>query len=102
MSDPLVALIKAIREAHGMTQLQVSMEMHIAEDTYRHIEKGRRPLPDFRNGALKAWIRSFLDAVNATPKERQYTKEFVSRLIIYDVSHMFDDDPPDRGPANPP
>jgi transcriptional regulator with XRE-family HTH domain len=102
MSDPVLALMKAIREAHGMTQLQVAMEMGIAEGTYRHIEKGRRPLPDIRNGVLGKWMRSFLDAVNATADERQYMKEVVSRQILHELSDLLDDDPPEEGSADPP
>jgi transcriptional regulator with XRE-family HTH domain len=104
MGDPVVALMKALREAHGMTQLRVATGMGIAEDTYRHIEKGTRPLPGIRNGDLGRRIRAFLDAVNATPEERQYMKEVVSRQILHDLSHLLDDDddPPDKGPDNPP
>ncbi len=40
MSDPLLALMKTIREAHNRSQLDVAMCIGIAEDTYRHIEKG--------------------------------------------------------------
>ncbi|HEY7020891.1 MAG TPA: helix-turn-helix transcriptional regulator [Ktedonobacterales bacterium] len=103
MGDSVLALMKAIREAHGMTQLQVAMEMGIAQDTYRHIEKGRRPLPDVRNGELGKWMRSFLDAVDAAPDERQYMKEVVSRLVLHELSDLLDDDdPPDEGPSDPP
>jgi transcriptional regulator with XRE-family HTH domain len=90
MSDPLLALMKAIREAHGMSQLQVAMAMGIAEDTYRHIEKGRRPLPDIRQGEFTRWMRMFLDAVRATDEERAHLTELAARVVLEEVSRILD------------
>jgi hypothetical protein len=93
MSDPLLTLIKSIREEHKRTQIQVAVCMHIAEDTYRHIEKGRRPLP-IRRG-FGRWIRSFLNCVGATPDEQSRLKELAWRLFLEEWSHDLDDEPPD-------
>jgi transcriptional regulator with XRE-family HTH domain len=98
MGDPLLALMKRIREAHGMSQVQVAACMGIAEDTYRHIEKGRRPLPTIRQGALARWMRSFLDCVNATPNEQRRVKELTSRVILEELSYLLEDDLPEDNP----
>jgi transcriptional regulator with XRE-family HTH domain len=90
MGDPLLALIKTIREAHGMSQLQVAAAMGIAEDTYRHIEKGRRPLPDIRQGEFARWMRAFLDAVGASDEERAHLAELAARVVLEEMSHILD------------
>ena len=97
MDDPLPALMKTIREAHHMSQLQVAVCMGIAEDTYRHIEKGRRPLPDIRHGEFTRWMASFLDCVNATDEERAHVSELVSRVIVEELSRLLRKQPPDSG-----
>jgi DNA-binding XRE family transcriptional regulator len=94
MSDPLLALMKAIRQAHRMSQVQVAACMSIAEDTYRHIEKGRRPLPRIQRG-FGRWIRSFLTCVGATPDEESRLRELAWRLFLQEWSHDLDDEPPD-------
>jgi transcriptional regulator with XRE-family HTH domain len=95
MGDPLLALMKRIREAHGMSQVQVAACMSIAEDTYRHIEKGRRLLPNIRQGALGRWMRSFLNCVNATLDERRRLRELAARLILEELSYLLEDNPPE-------
>jgi transcriptional regulator with XRE-family HTH domain len=91
MDDPIPRLMKAIREAHGMSQVQVAIAMGIAEDTYRHIEKGRRPLPAIRQGEFTRWMRLFLDAVGATDEERTHLTELASRVVLEEVSHILDE-----------
>src|SRR5215468_4193447 len=90
MGDPLLALMKTIREAHGMSQVQVAIAMGIAEDTYRHIEKGRRPLPDIRQGEFTRWMRLFLDAVRVTDVERAHLTELAARVVLEEVSRILD------------
>jgi transcriptional regulator with XRE-family HTH domain len=90
MDDPIPRLMKVIREAHGMSQVQVAIAMGIAEDTYRHIEKGRRPLPDIRQGEFTRWMRLFLDAVRATDEERTHLTELAARVVVEEVSHILD------------
>jgi transcriptional regulator with XRE-family HTH domain len=102
MDDPLLALMKTIREAHGMSQLQVAVGMHIAEDTYRHIEKGRRPLPDIRQGEFARWMASFLDSVEATDEERAHLSELASRVILEELSRLLKKRPPDPEAERPP
>jgi DNA-binding XRE family transcriptional regulator len=95
MGDPLPALMKTLREAHGMSQLDVAMCMGIAEDTYRHIEKGRRPLPDIRQGEFARWMAAFLDCVRATDEERKHVTELTSRMILEELSRLLIKRPPD-------
>jgi transcriptional regulator with XRE-family HTH domain len=102
MGDPLPALIKTIRKAHSMSQLQVAECMGIAEDTYRHIEKGRRPLPDIRQGEFARWMRSFLDCVGATDEERAHLLELAARVILQDLSRLLRRRPPDSNTGRPP
>ena len=90
MDDPILKLMKAIRETHGMSQLQVAAAMGVAEDTYRHIEKGRRPLPDIRQGEFTRWMRLFLDAVGASDEERTHLTELAARVVLEEVSHILD------------
>jgi DNA-binding XRE family transcriptional regulator len=94
MRDPLLALMKTIREAHNRSQLDVAVCMGIAEDTYRHIEKGRRPLPHIQRG-FGHWIRSFLICVGATPDEKARLKELAWRLFLEEWGRDLDDEPPD-------
>jgi DNA-binding XRE family transcriptional regulator len=102
MDDPLLALMKAIREAHGMSQVQVALGMGIAEDTYRHIEKGRRPLPDIRQGEFARWMASFLDCVRATDEEWAHLSELASRVILEELSRLLKKQPPDLEAERPP
>jgi transcriptional regulator with XRE-family HTH domain len=93
MDDPLLKLMKSLRTSHQRTQIQIAACMHIAEDTYRHIEKGRRPLPGYRRG-FGRWIRSFLDCVGATPEEERRLKELAWRTFLEEWSHDLDEEPP--------
>jgi DNA-binding XRE family transcriptional regulator len=93
MDDPILKLMKAIREAHKRTQIQIAACMNINEDTYRHMEKGTRPLPDIRRG-FSRWIREFLECADATPKERLHMKELASRLFVEELSHILDGESP--------
>jgi DNA-binding XRE family transcriptional regulator len=93
MDDPILKLMKAIREAHKRTQIQIAACMSINEDTYRHMEKGTRPLPDIRRG-FSHWIRRFLECADATPKERLRMKELASRLFVEELSHILDSESP--------
>ncbi len=90
MRDPLLGIMQAIREAHGVTQGQIEERMGLARGTYRHIEKGRRPLPDARSGLVK-WIQGFCNCVGATPEEREYLIRELSRTILQEFSILLDD-----------
>jgi DNA-binding XRE family transcriptional regulator len=93
MDDPILELMKTIREDHERTQIQIAACMDIAEDTYRHIEKGRRPLPDIRRG-FSRWIREFLECAGATPEERVRMRELAARLFVEELSHIMDGESP--------
>ena len=93
MDDPILNLMKVIRKAHKRTQSQIAACMSINEDTYRHLEKGTRPLPDIRRG-FSRWIRTFLDCADATPKERLHMRELASRLFVEELSHILDSETP--------
>lgn len=90
MNDPLIDLLKRVRKAHGMSQSYVELRMGLPHGTYRHIERGRRPLPDIRHG-LVDWIRSFEIAVGATPEERKEILVELSRVILNELSGLLED-----------
>lgn len=81
MSEPLVRLLKRVRESHGVKLARLEECMHLPQGTYRHIERGRRRLPDFRQD-LVPWIQSFENCVGATPEERKAILEKLSRQIL--------------------
>ena len=81
MADPLVPLLRKVRVAHGKSQAQVEECMGLPPDTYRHIEKGRRPLPDYRHD-LVDWILKFLDCTDATREEREEIVKVLSDEIL--------------------
>ncbi len=90
MRDPLLGIMQVIREAHNVTQGQVEDCMILARGTYRHIEKGRRPLPDARSGLAK-WIQGFCNCVGATPEEREHVMKELSRNILQEFSILLED-----------
>jgi hypothetical protein len=55
--------------------------MGIRTDSLRHIEKGRRPLPDFLHGRI-VWVRSYLKCVGATPNEEQEAISLASHEFL--------------------
>lgn len=81
MSDPLVRLLKQVRRDHRQSQGNVEECMELPEGTYRHIERGRRSLPDFRNG-LVSWIQRFENCVDASTEERRQILDVLSRAIL--------------------
>jgi len=90
MPDPLVDLLKSIRTAHGISQEAIEECMQVPEGTYRHIERGRRNLPDYRSG-LTTWIRQFENCVQASTKERAQILELLSHEIVKQFSDLLDD-----------
>jgi transcriptional regulator with XRE-family HTH domain len=90
MPDPLVSLLKAIRRAHGISQRTLETRMGLPEATYRHIESGRRNLPDYRNGLVE-WIKIFVNCVHATEDERRQIIELMSHEIVQQFSRLLDD-----------
>lgn len=85
--DPLLRLLKQVREAHGVSQEQVDLCMQQALGTYRHIEVGRRRPPDLlgdRDGRndLVSWVYKFEDCVNATFEERRKFLETLSHDVV--------------------
>ena len=90
MSDPLVRHLKRVREAHHMSQSQVEECMKLAHGSYRHIERGRRPLPDFRQG-LVTWMREFQSCVEASDAEREQILLELSRSILEQLAGLMDD-----------
>jgi transcriptional regulator with XRE-family HTH domain len=89
MLDPLVGLLKEIRLAHNVSQKKLEACMHVPEGTYRHIESGRRKLPDYRDD-LARWILMFENCVDASPDERRRILDEMSHKIIEQFSHLLD------------
>lgn len=87
---PLVAHLQGLRERHKMSQRKVERCMEITDDTLRHVEKGRRPLPRLEQG-LAAWVNRFLQCIDATPEERKEVIELMSRQILLELSELLDD-----------
>jgi len=86
----LVHLLRRVREAHGLSQADVEVCMGLAPDTYRHIERGRRLLPDLWHGLVE-WVRQFEACVGATTDERKAILEALSRAIIDRLAELLDD-----------
>lgn len=80
MTDELVEYLKKVREAHGISQETLAKRMGILGDTLRHIEKGRRPLPDYRNGFVE-FVRLYLAGCGATPSEQSRAVELARKPI---------------------
>lgn len=90
MRDPLVALLKKVRERHGVTQAKLDEYMGLPPGTYRHIERERRPLPDYR-GDLVDWIRQFEDCVQATREERKEILQVMSQQVLAEFDKLLRD-----------
>jgi hypothetical protein len=82
--------LKAVRERHGVSIGDVERHMGLPRDTYRHIERRRRPLPDLDHG-LVAWLRAFLRAVGATTGEEKEALRLASQALLQQFSHWLDD-----------
>ncbi len=90
MSDPLLRLLRKVRENHRISQDKIARCLSVTKDTYRHMEKGRRPLPDFRDG-LTTWIKRFEDCVGASEQERIQIFRLLERYIVQEFSILVDD-----------
>jgi transcriptional regulator with XRE-family HTH domain len=77
----LLTVLKTIRERHRKSQDVIAECMGISRDTYRHIEKRRRPLPDFRHGLI-AWLRRFLKCADATEQEEREAISAASQEFV--------------------
>jgi hypothetical protein len=86
----LVDALKALRERHGMSIGDIERCLKLATDTYRHIERRRRPLPDFQH-RLIPWLRTFLRCVGATRDEEQEVMEYASKALLEQFSEWMDD-----------
>lgn len=90
MSDPLVRLLKRVREAHNLSQTRVEVCMGLPPGSYRHIERGRRKLPDFKHD-LVIWVRNFENCVGASKEERQQILSEMSRSILEQFAALLSD-----------
>lgn len=90
MRDPLVQELKAIRERHRLSQAQLAERMGISAASYRHIESGRRPLPDYRHGLVR-WILTFEQCVGATRRERADLLDVMSQQVLREFQPLVDD-----------
>jgi hypothetical protein len=90
MADPLVEILRTVRERHNKSQEKVEECLGLARGTIRHLEAGRRQLPDFRH-SLVMWVKSWEDCVGATRQERRQILEAMSRDILGQFSVLVDD-----------
>jgi DNA-binding XRE family transcriptional regulator len=90
VSDPLVHLLKRVRKAHKLSQANVEKCMELAQGAYRHIERGRRKLPDFQHD-LVAWVRTFENCVGASREERQQILKEMSHHILEQLEVLLRD-----------
>lgn len=90
MQDPLVRVLEQVRTAHQLSQASIEDCMNLPQGAYRHIARGRRPLPDYRHG-LTSWVRDFEDCVDATVEERQAILRHLSEPILEHFAILLDD-----------
>ena len=90
MGDPLVRLLRRVRKKHKKSQASVEECMDLPVGTYRHIERGRRSLPDFRQN-LVDWVRKFEECVEATREERREILDELSRSILDQFQRLLQD-----------
>ena len=81
MDTELVRRLVSIRKEHRVSQMTLASRMGIRHDTLRHIEKGRRPLPDFMHGRID-WVRRYLKFVAATPEEEKEVLALTSHEFV--------------------
>jgi hypothetical protein len=86
----LVEFMKALRERRGMSIGDVERCMKIPTDTYRHIERRRRPLPDFQHGLIE-FVRGYLQCVDATPEEDEVALKLASDAFVLQFAEWLDD-----------
>ena len=77
----LVQRLVTIRQQHNVSQQSVADCMGIRNDTLRHAERGRRPLPDFMHGRID-WVRLYLKCVGATPLEEKEVMELAAHEFL--------------------
>lgn len=84
-NHPLVKLLRRIRERHHISQNELSLRMHLPDQTIKLIEGGRQRLPhliDEDGYDLSAWLKRWLKEVGATSKEREEVVQVLHDLII--------------------
>jgi transcriptional regulator with XRE-family HTH domain len=98
MRDPIIQVIREVREANHKSQQDIADCMGVAKDHFRHIEAGRRPLPDLQHG-LTLWVRSFEECAQASAEERQRIYDILWRQVVEQFSDLLPSDnlpdPPD-------
>lgn len=87
--SPLVQQLAAVRKAHSVSQLTLEMRMLLPVDTIRHIERGRRPLPDLHKGLVE-WVKRYLECVGATSEERDRIVLALHADVLSHFSVMLD------------
>lgn len=55
--------------------------MGVGKDSLRHIERGRRPLPDFLHGRIK-WVRQYLTCISATADEEKEALSLATHSFV--------------------
>jgi transcriptional regulator with XRE-family HTH domain len=90
VSEPLIGLLKRVRLAHHLSQESLEECMGLPHGTYRHLERGRRDLPDMRHG-LVAWVQMFEACVEATTEERVTILHVLSRSILGQFAALLQD-----------
>lgn len=90
VEDPVVRVLEQVRNAHKRSLASIEECMQLPQGTYRHISRGRRPLPDFQ-GDLVLWIQTFENCVDASVDERKLILKCLSATIMEQFSRLLDD-----------
>jgi hypothetical protein len=73
--------MKALRKRSGLSIGDVERCMKIPKDTYRHIERRRRPLPTVDRGLIE-FVRTYLGCVGATSEDEKEAFQLATHSVV--------------------
>ncbi len=90
MASDLVNLLKTIRDRSGLSQKALAGCMGIGEDTYRHVEKGKRPIPGSLAQRVE-WLRNFARCAGASREESAALAKLAAKEVLDAFGGWLDD-----------